>query len=175
MNAFRNSPRINVIKCIKDIFPAFILRYNTSSVVISSFMLAKDVDIIRSLDLTVYIHNHSIVRFIVDSGRYDTLDNSLRLAAGMGYEFLVKLFIEKGANIHAFEDVAFRAAARYGHESVARYLFDKGANIHAMNDEALICAAEKGHESIVRFLVDKGCMDDDAIALAAKKGTCVNR
>ena len=52
----------------------------------------------------------------------------------------VKELVEKGANIHAIDDLAFRMTSENGHLEVVQYLVEKGANIHARDDRALIWA-----------------------------------
>jgi ankyrin repeat protein len=51
-------------------------------------------------------------------------------------------------------------AAENGHEAVVRLLLQKGADVNAKNGydgwRALCRAAEKGHEVVVRLLLEKG-------------------
>jgi len=41
---------------------------------------------------------------------------------------------------------------------IVKYLVEKGANIHAYNEDAIIWAARNGHLEIVKYLVEKGAI-----------------
>ena len=87
---------------------------------------------------------------------------------------LVRLSLEKGANIHAHKDYALRVASINGHLKVVKYLLEQGANIHAENDDSLRGASEKGHLEVVKYLIDKGAdvhaYSDYALLWASKRG-----
>jgi len=84
------------------------------------------------------------------------------VAASRGYEVMVQLLVNKGANIEAtdkFGETALWKAASEGHENIVDLLLNKGANIEATNgfgETALHGAASGGHESIVDLLLNKG-------------------
>ena len=46
---------------------------------------------------------------------------------------------------------ALRCAAENGHFEVVKLLVEKGADIHALNDYALRYAAENGHLEVVKL------------------------
>jgi len=83
-------------------------------------------------------------------------DYALRRAAEYGHLDVVKYLVENGADIYASDEKALRWAANYGHLDVVKFLVEKGAYIHIYNDYALKCAAENGHLEVVKFLVEKG-------------------
>jgi hypothetical protein len=87
---------------------------------------------------------------------------------------VVRLLLDRGANIHALDDWVLRWGARNGHLEVVRLLLDSGADIHANNDEALRWSAEKGNLEMVRLLLDCGAdihADNDyALRYAAING-----
>jgi ankyrin repeat protein len=91
-----------------------------------------------------------------------TLGNALEAAAAYGYESIVQLLLDKGANINAqggYYGNALQAAAWRGKESVVQLLLDKGADINAQGGcygNALQAAAWLGKESMVQLLLDKG-------------------
>jgi ankyrin repeat protein len=90
------------------------------------------------------------------------IKDTLHWAAREGHEAVVRLLVEKGADVKAKDKngrTALDHAARRGHEAVMRLLVEKGADIKAKGDDgrtALDRAARRGHEAVVRLLVEKG-------------------
>lgn len=80
------------------------------------------------------------------------LNNSLIKFAEHGYLPMIKILIEKGADIHVYNDQALRWASRNGYLEIVKYLAEKGADIHANNDQALMWASEQGHLEVVKYL-----------------------
>ena len=74
---------------------------------------------------------------------------------------LVKLSVKKGANIHAFDDIALRWASRNGHLETVKYLVSQGANIHAQDDIALRWARKYGHLEVVNYLLNQVAIHSD--------------
>ncbi|KAM3549052.1 hypothetical protein MY1884_008914, partial [Beauveria asiatica] len=109
-------------------------------------------------------------------------DSWLLRVAEEGQEAVVRLLLEKGAEIEAKDEsgrTALGWAARQGHEAVVRLLLEKGAEIEAKESgrTALWWAARQGHEAVVRLLLEKGanCEAKDeysqtALGLAANQG-----
>ena len=64
----------------------------------------------------------------------------------------IPMLVERGADVHAFDDYALRWAAENGHFDVAEYLVEHGADVHARNDYALRLAARNGHIDVVEYL-----------------------
>ena len=84
-------------------------------------------------------------------------------AASLGHLEMVKLLIEKGANINAkVEDYfgnALQAASYLGHDKVVQILLDRGGDINAqggMCSNALLAASSGGLDKVVQILLDKG-------------------
>jgi hypothetical protein len=92
----------------------------------------------------------------------DKRSTTLYWAAQRGHEAVVRLLLEKGADVEAkgrFRETALIGAARGGHEAVVRLLLEKGADVEAKDEyggTALVGAAEGGHEAVVRLLLEKG-------------------
>ena len=66
----------------------------------------------------------------------------------------MELLLEKGANIHAKNDLALGLAARNGHRDVVELLLENGTNISARNYYALRWAAIGGHKDVTKLLTE---------------------
>ena len=86
----------------------------------------------------------------------------LCLAAEHGHERMVKLLLDKGADVNAQDGEygnALRAASARGHETVVKLLLDRNANVNAQGrryGNALQQASAKGHKAVVKLLLDRG-------------------
>jgi ankyrin repeat protein len=81
-----------------------------------------------------------------------TLLIPLKAASASGDDVVVKLLLEKGADVN--NGIALCAASSGGHEAVVRLLLEKGANVN--NGNALCAASSGGHEAVVRLLLNRG-------------------
>ncbi len=100
--------------------------------------------------------------------RIEASDDSgtpLRHAAKGGHEATVRLLLDRGASIEAWEcgsrnTPLGEAPPESGHEATVRLLLDRGANIEAREDYSgrtpLGQAAMGGHEAVVRLLLNRG-------------------
>ncbi|KAL6887036.1 hypothetical protein GGI43DRAFT_264528 [Trichoderma evansii] len=83
-------------------------------------------------------------------------------ASYYGHHAIVKLLVEKGANIEAKDSdgrTALLWAAEKGHQATVKLLVEKGADIEAKDSDGLTplsFAAENGHQATVELLVEKG-------------------
>jgi hypothetical protein len=88
----------------------------------------------------------------------------LSWAAIRGHEAVVKLLLEKGAELESKDNGSGRTplswAAEKGHETVVKLLLEKGAELESKDkDEGrtpLWWAAVRGHEAVVKLLLEKG-------------------
>src|SRR5204863_218763 len=96
------------------------------------------------------LSNADIVKLFMERGADVCADHDhfLRYSASRGNLNIVKLLIEKGANIHADNDYALRWSARNGHLDVVKLLIEKGADIHADNEYVF----RNGHPDVYDFL-----------------------
>ncbi len=87
--------------------------------------------------------------------------NALGLAAITGQIELVRLLVEKGADINnnAGSGTALEFAAENGHLNVVKYLLDNGAKSH-QEDYALSCAIDYNQTDVVKLLLEKGANAD---------------
>jgi hypothetical protein len=87
---------------------------------------------------------------------------ALHWAAVRGHEAVVRLLLDKGADIETRDGNGWTAlhwAAKWGHEAMVRLLLDKGTDIEARDGSgwtALYGAAIQGHEAVMRLLLEKG-------------------
>ena len=88
--------------------------------------------------------------------------SSLLRATANGHEAVVKLLLEKGAELKAKYTHSWTAlswAAEKGHEAVVKLLLEIGAELEAKDKygwTALSRAAYKGHEAVVKLLLEIG-------------------
>jgi ankyrin repeat protein len=98
------------------------------------------------------------------------MQQQLQEAVERGQYNIVKLLIEKGADIHIHNDHLFLDAARAGHFNIVKLLLDNGANVHTSNNMAISYAAEKGNLDLVKLLIEKGANIDDNTFIASVVG-----
>lgn len=85
----------------------------------------------------------------------ESFPNTLHAAARGGYEKLVELLLDHGANINSgnkYWDSALHGAAFRGHEKVVQLLLDRGANV----DGTLTKAVNSGKEEVVQLILNTG-------------------
>ncbi len=85
------------------------------------------------------------------------------IAAFGGIDKIVKLLLEKGADITATKDgrTVLMIAAFGGHDKIVKLLLEKGAEINAVAKRgrtALIIAASAGHSKVVELLLRRGAI-----------------
>lgn len=96
----------------------------------------------------------------------DTIEGAppLWCASAAGHSAIVKLLVERGANVNAVtctHSSPLRAACFDGHFSIVKYLVDRGADIEIANRHGHTClmiSCFKGHLSIARLLVAAGAL-----------------
>lgn len=76
--------------------------------------------------------------------------------AARGCFSVVKLLVEKGADVRAAGDRALRTAAAHGQLEIVQYLHEKGADLNSGDGEALMFAAKHGYPDVVEYLLENG-------------------
>ncbi|KAB8238262.1 uncharacterized protein BDW43DRAFT_321300 [Aspergillus alliaceus] len=86
--------------------------------------------------------------------------NALQAASYRGYEQIVQILLDKGADANTQSGVygnALQAACYRGHEQIVQMLLDNKADVNAQGGHygnALLAASYGGHEQIVQILLD---------------------
>jgi ankyrin repeat protein len=121
----------------------------------------------KSLDYACSGGSLDQVRIILDLCLHagingSNIDTPLCIAARNGHEAVVKLLLEKGAELEA-KDRDSRTplswAAENGYGAVVKLLLEKGAELEAESRDSrtpLSWAARNGHEAVVKLLLEKG-------------------
>jgi len=104
-----------------------------------------------------------IIAGINPNARDEDEQTALMLASRRGQTDIVKVLLEKGADVSPRETkfgwTAFLLAANGGHTEVARMLLDRGVDVNMKTNEGmtgLIGAASYGHTETVELLLDRG-------------------
>lgn len=108
-------------------------------------------------------------------------ESLLMICARAGHEDMVRILIEKGAEVNAKSDKGHNAmsfASRYGHLGVVQYLLNHGAEVNITNNNGwtpLLKAARGGHLAVVDYLLahdadirSRNSAGLDALALARR-------
>ncbi|KAF4264238.1 hypothetical protein KXV68_007120 [Aspergillus fumigatus] len=88
---------------------------------------------------------------------------ALYWASSKGHEAVVRLLVERGANVRVKDKLGLTAlyqASSSGHEAVVKLLLEHGADVNARSASkgwtALFEAASNGHKAVVQLLLDCG-------------------
>jgi ankyrin repeat protein len=101
-------------------------------------------------------------KFDVESKGGSSGRTPLSWAASMGNKALVKLLLEKGAELDSKSSngqTPLSWAAANGHEAVVKLLLEKGAELEAKSNSGLTplsWVAANGHKAVVKLLLEKG-------------------
>jgi ankyrin repeat protein len=86
----------------------------------------------------------------------------LHFACQNGHEEIVKILIDKGADVNQATEKGFTPfyiACQNGHEEIVKLLIDMGADVSQTTKDGctpLYMACQNGHEEIVKLLIDMG-------------------
>ncbi|KAK4118022.1 ankyrin, partial [Parathielavia appendiculata] len=87
-------------------------------------------------------------------------DETLQAASFGGHKEIVRMLLEKGADVNAqagFYGHALQAASFEGHKEIVRMLLDKGADVNAQGGRygsALQAASSRGYDEVVWMLLE---------------------
>ncbi|KAG9227950.1 putative ankyrin repeat-containing protein, partial [Amylocarpus encephaloides] len=121
----------------------------------------------NSIRLAAFNGHDIVVSYLLsnDSVSLEEHDHEKRTAliwaAELGYKTVVKLLLDKDANVNArggYYGNPLQAASAGGHEAVVKLLLDKDADVNAQGGyygNPLQAASAGGHEAVVKLLLDK--------------------
>ncbi|KAL7937040.1 ankyrin repeat-containing domain protein [Trichoderma chlorosporum] len=92
------------------------------------------------------------------------LHQSLYFASESGYEAIVRILLDNGADVNAHGwGTALTAASGNGHKETVQILLDNGADVNIRGDigSPLKRASERNHKEIVQMLLDSGADIDN--------------
>lgn len=105
--------------------------------------------------------------------RKDSGDAALSLASQRGLYDIVRLLLDKGADVQANLDDALRTAFGNGHYNIVQLLLDRGVDVDVeatiYRHNALSLAAREGHYMTVLLLLYRGAYATDLALLEASK------
>lgn len=98
---------------------------------------------------------------------------NLESAISAGNLEIVKILLNKGANIHQGREYPLTAAAKEGYQDIVKFLLDNGANVNGRESDTIDpvqSAALGGCEKTVEFLLKQGAQVGNALKCAIEKG-----
>ena len=125
--------------------------------------LAAHFGLLNVLEVLLPSQTGELAMALKERNSYD--QDVLYIAAEHGHHKMVKLLLDKGADVNAQSEQysinALMAASLEGHEQMVKLLLDKGADVNAQAQggdfsNALQAASIQGREQIVKLLLDKG-------------------
>ncbi len=114
-----------------------------------------------TLDLAEEIEDKGIIEAVLKRLVVEK-DDALICASYNGHKEIVKMLLDKSANVNQLDkygNTALIHAAIEGNKEIVQMLLDKSADINQENkyeNTALMFAARNGHKEIVQMLLDKG-------------------
>lgn len=135
--------------------------YNGHFEVVSK-LLEFDIDASNGLSIAASTGHSKIVELLLNAGKDSDEDLALIEAARSGFEDIVTILLERGADLNFMDDkhmTALHFAAAEGRTEMTELLLMNGSNIQAQDRKgrtALYLAAEKGDEPTVKILAEYG-------------------
>lgn len=85
-------------------------------------------------------------------------DHQLHSTAWKSQADLVRLFLDRGANVHVKWEQPLRFACKRGDLEIVKLLVEAGADVHVGNETPIQWAAEHGHTDVVEYLKTQGAV-----------------
>lgn len=102
-------------------------------------------------------NNFHIIKLLIDKGaNIHKIHDPLRKAVIANDLDIVKFLVEHGADVHANNNRAVRRAAELGYLEIVKYLVSRGAYIRDCDDYAVVWATINDHSNVVEYLISQG-------------------
>ena len=103
-----------------------------------------------------------IIQLLIDKGAEVDVGNNLPLiiASKYGHIEIVNILLENNANADAQDSLALVWASKYDYATIVELLLEYGARADARNSDSLIVAVKYGYIDIVRILLENGAQAD---------------
>lgn len=121
--------------------------------------LNNDFGVIKA-NVPVWRTSREYYKYISEQLIHYAPDDLLLYSAMAGDLVLVKIAIQKGADVHYRDDRALKEAVIGNYFNVVRYLVNQGADVHSQHDFSLSFASRDGRLEMVKFLVENGATVD---------------
>lgn len=150
LNFCTSSSKINNSICNNQVF--WMKKLNKDFGIYKKLSIPKKYKLEKGLDYKSYY------KYITNrlNDFKDNFDNLLIDSSKKGDLNIVKIVLNKGANINAKDNQALIWASYNGQTEIVKYLVESGANIHAQEDYALELASHTGRIKTVKYLVEAG-------------------
>lgn len=109
----------------------------------------------NTFEWAIKTNNEEMVRQLIpsvnvrrDHSRY------LRIAAGVANATIIKMLIDAGSDVTAYDNEAIINAAKSGNKAGVEVLLARGANPLAQNNMPILVAQQYGYTEICRLLTD---------------------
>ncbi|KAK3945918.1 hypothetical protein QBC46DRAFT_403003 [Diplogelasinospora grovesii] len=132
----------------------------------TELIMTAAVEHYRAGNHRVYIKQYDLgskrtCAFIPPLVLYDCAYTALMFAAASGHEAIVRLLLEKGADIEAGSELTPLAlAATHGQTNIVGLLLEQGAQLESTDivfgQTPLAHAASEGHDAVVKLLAERG-------------------
>ena len=163
----RSSQRFNNIICLNQLF--------WMKKIANDFPIFRSTKMYQNIPMKYKLNKvfdyKSYYKYIITKLRNENYNQLLIDSSKNDDMILVKLSLEKGADIHVNNNEPLKVAGKNGHFNIIKFLVENGANVQ---DDVLGSAIWRGNLDIVKYLVNHGAdvheRNDLTLAWASSSG-----